>query len=78
MDELQKIICRRCSGYIDTEKKLFSDGLLDSLGMVSLIMDIEEYYHIEIPVEMITEETFDTIDGIYEMIQKLQAIGLDE
>lgn len=71
MEELEKIVKKWCPIY-EKNKKIFSDGLLDSLGFVAIITDIEEAYQIEIPIEKVKPENFDTIESMYAMIQELR------
>ncbi len=73
MEELENIVQKWCPIYEkSSDKKIFSDGLLDSLGFVAIITDIEEAYQIEIPIEKVKPENFDTIESMYAMIQKLR------
>ena len=73
MEELENIVQKWCPIYEkSSDKKIFSDGLLDSLGFVAIITDIEEAYQIEIPIENVKPENFDTIESMYAMIQKLR------
>ena len=73
MEELEKIVQKWCPIYEkSSDKKIFSDGLLDSLGYVAIITDIEEAYQIEIPIEKVTPENFDTLESIYALVQELR------
>ena len=73
MDELEKIVKKWCPIYDrNSNKKIFTDGLLDSVGFVAIITDIEDMYGIEIPIEDVSPENFDTIEKMNTMIQKLK------
>ena len=73
MEELEKIVQTWCPIYEkSSDKKIFSDGLLDSLGYVAIITDIEEAYQIEIPIEKVKPENFDTLESIYALVQELR------
>lgn len=73
MEELKKIVQKWCPIYEKSgDKKIFSDGLMDSLGFVAIITDIEEVYQIEIPIEKVKPENFDTIESMYALIQELR------
>ena len=49
---------------IDADEPLLADGVVDSLGMMRLVVFIEELYDISIPPEHFTIENFRTIDVI--------------
>ena len=73
MEELEKIVQKWCPIYEkSSDEKIFSDGLLDSLGFVAIITDIEEAYQIEIPIEKVIPEKFDTLEAIYALVQELR------
>jgi acyl carrier protein len=50
---------------------LTETGVIDSIILLQLVDFLEEKYHIEIPVEMLTPENFDTLAGISKSIMKL-------
>ena len=54
------------------EKKIVTDGVTDSVDIVSLISELEDAFGIEIPMEDIVEDNFDTVDAMWAMIQRLQ------
>lgn len=56
----------------DMNKKLVSDGVIDSVDLVSLISDLEEEFNISISMEDIVESNFDSVESMWNMIQKLQ------
>jgi len=51
---------------------LSETGVIDSITLLQLVDFLESNYHIEIPVEMITPENFDTLAGISQSVMKLQ------
>ena len=51
---------------------LSETGVIDSITLLQLIDFVESKYNIEIPVEMITPENFDTLDGISQSVMKLK------
>lgn len=53
----------------DEESKLLDDGILDSFDIVSLVMELNEEFDVEINVMDITEENFNTIDAICELVR---------
>lgn len=46
---------------------------LDSMGVVQLLTDLEETYGLELPDEMITEETFETVGSLWRAVAGLVA-----
>jgi len=51
---------------------LSETGIIDSITLLQLIDFLEEKYNIQIPVEMITPENFDTLEGISQSVMKLK------
>ena len=54
------------------EKTLVSDGLLDSLDIMNLIMKLEDAFEIEIDPEDVLSENFESIDSIATLVEKCQ------
>jgi acyl carrier protein len=51
---------------------LTETGVIDSIILLQLVDFLESKYKIEIPVEMITPENFDTLAGISQLIMTLK------
>jgi len=51
---------------------LSETGVIDYITLLQLIDFLESKYTIEIPVEMITPENFDTLAGISQSVMKLK------
>jgi acyl carrier protein len=51
---------------------LSETGVIDSITLLQLIDFLESKYNIQIPVEMITPENFDTLAGISHSVIKLK------
>jgi acyl carrier protein len=51
---------------------LSETGVIDSITLLQLVDFLESKYKIEIPVEMITMENFDTLAGISQSVMKLK------
>jgi acyl carrier protein len=49
---------------------LFALGL-DSMGVVQLLADLEERYDLELPDELLTEETFATVGSLWATVADL-------
>ena len=54
------------------EKKLIDESILDSFDIIRIVMDINEAFEIEIQVEDLLPENFNSIEGMMELIAKLQ------
>ena len=57
---------------VGMEKKIVTDGVIDSVDIVSLISELEDAFGTEIPMEDIVEDNFDTVDAMWAMIQRLK------
>lgn len=55
----------------DNGTALASTGALDSVTMVGIITLIEDKYGIEVTMEYIRPESFESVESIYDMIDEL-------
>ena len=51
---------------------LTETGVIDSIILLQLVDFLENKYQIEIPLEMLTPENFDTLAGINKTVMKLK------
>ena len=51
---------------------LTETGVIDSIILLQLVDFLENKYKIEIPVDMLTPENFDSLAGISQTVQKLR------
>ena len=51
---------------------LTETGVIDSIILLQLVDYLENKYKIEIPVDMLTPENFDTLAGINQTVRKLK------
>lgn len=56
----------------EKETKLIDEGILDSFDIISIVEAIDSTFNIEINVEDLEPENFNSVDQIVELIQKLQ------
>lgn len=54
------------------EQELIDGGILDSFDIVSLVGELNEEFDIEINVEDLLPENFNSVDAMLELIQKMQ------
>jgi len=58
---------------VEKQDPLWSSGVLDSISIVELAVEIENEFNISIPFEEITEDRFQTIELIIKYIENKQA-----
>ncbi len=76
MEELLAILKEiRPDVAFQSGKKLMDDGVLDSFDVVSIVGEIGERFQVDIPVEEITAENFNSPDAMLRMIERLKAEG---
>ena len=63
--------------YAASDELAASDDLtalgLNSMGVVQLLTDLEETFGLELPDELITEETFETVGSLWEAVGRFVA-----
>ena len=55
-----------------TQTAIIDDEVIDSLDLTGLIADMEDTFDIEIGMNDIVPENFNTVDAMWAMIQRLQ------
>lgn len=53
------------------EKYLVSQGVFESIDIITLIASLKDEFLIEIPTEFVVAENFDSIDAIVALVEKL-------
>ena len=72
MDELLEILNEVKPGVdFENDTDLLGHGVLDSITMVTLVMELNDAFDIEITPVDIVPENFKTVQTIYDMIQRL-------
>ena len=56
----------------ETEDKLIDNEILDSLDIVAIVTDVNDEFDIEINVNDLLPENFNSAKALYELILKLQ------
>jgi len=55
----------------DGAAALVTDKVIDSIELVQIISDLEDAFEIEISMDEVTSENFDSVDAIMKMIDRL-------
>ena len=55
----------------DVEKTLMSDGILDSIAVVTIIAEIESMFDVSVTMEYIQPMYFESVETMWEMIEEL-------
>lgn len=74
MDKLVEVL-KSVNDSIDYENEshLIDDGLLDSLSILSLVVEIESEFDIEISPLDLVPTNFNSLPSLWAMIQRLQS-----
>jgi acyl carrier protein len=57
---------------LEEHESLTETGVIDSIGLLQLVDYLESSYKVEIPMELITPENFDTLAGISQCVMSLK------
>ena len=73
MEELMRILGELHPDVdFNTADDLIGDGVLDSLDIVAIVTDVNDEFDVEINVNDLLPENFNSAEALYELIQKLQ------
>ena len=72
MDELLEAL-KRVNPNIDYagQTGLYTNKIIDSIDMTSILADLEDTFDIEIGMEYIIPENFDSVEAMWAMVQEL-------
>lgn len=69
MEELMRILEETCPGVdFDGETALIDDGILGSLDIVTIVSEIMETFDVEISVDDLVPENFNSVEAIMALI----------
>ena len=73
MEELLRIMSEvRPDIDFETEDKLIDNEMLDSLDIVAIVTDVNDEFDVDINVNDLLPENFNTVEAMWDLIQKLQ------
>ncbi len=73
MEELIKIMSEVRPDIDFTKEKALIDGeILDSFDIISIVSEANEHFGVEINVNDLLPENFNSAEALYELIEKLQ------
>lgn len=72
MDKVIEILKKVNPRIVENMDDIVSGGMLDSIELVEIVSEIEEVFEIEIPIEDISPENFNSVEAIQKMIEKLR------
>ena len=72
--QIFEILCEICPGIdFETETALIDDGLIDSLDIVAVVTELMEAFDVELGVDDLTPENFNSVEAIEELIESKQS-----
>lgn len=70
-EKLLQVLSDTCPGVdFETETSLIDDGLLESLDLVTIVAELMDAFDVEITVEDLLPENFNSADAMLAMIQR--------
>lgn len=69
-ERLMRILTEVCPGVdFENEMALVDDGCLESLDIVTIVTEIMDEFDIELSVEDLLPENFNSVDGMLQLIE---------
>ena len=73
-EQIIEILSEICPGIdFETETALIDDGLIDSLDIVAVVTELMEAFDVELGVDDLTPENFNSVEAIEELIESKQS-----
>ena len=72
--QIIEILSEICPGIdFETETALIDGGLIDSLDIVAVVTELMEAFDVELGVDDLTPENFNSVEAIEELIESKQS-----
>ena len=72
--QIIEILSEICPGIdFEPETALIDDGLIDSLDIVAVVTELMEAFDVELGVDDLTPENFNSVEAIEELIESKQS-----
>ena len=72
-EQIIEILTEICPGVdFEQETALIDDGLIDSLDIVAVVTDLMDTFDVQLGVDDLTPENFNSIDAICQLIERAQ------
>lgn len=69
-EQLMKILTEACPGVnFEGETALIDDGILESLDIVAIVTEIMDVFGVELNVDDLLPENFNSVDAMLELIE---------
>lgn len=72
MEKLLKLLQSAMPNKDFSGTALIDDSVLDSLDVVTIVSEISREFDIEVPAEEITPENFNSVAGMWAMVERLE------
>ncbi len=70
-EKLLKILTETCPGVdFQQETALIDDGILESLDIVTIVSEIMDEFEVELNVEDLLPENFNSLEAMLELIER--------
>ena len=72
-EQIIEILTEICPGVdFEQEISLIDDGLIDSLDIVAVVTDLMDTFDVQLGVDDLTPENFNSVDAICQLIERAQ------
>ena len=72
-EQIIEILTEICPGVdFEQETSLIDDGLINSLDIVAVVTDLMDTFDVQLGVDDLTPENFNSVDAICQLIERAQ------
>lgn len=72
-EQIIEILTEICPGVdFEQETSLIDDGLIDSLDIVAVVTDLMDTFDVQLGVDDLTPENFNSVEAICQLIERAQ------